>query len=410
MRPYRHAPTPSPNRIGNAGSGFASSGQYRSSAAAARERRFNDGYRAQLTAARWLSPRKINHYKPLQQVADLSGTDLAHYPTQGNGTQRTMLVNVIARESYEMNPVALLTPTYGRDLELCTLLCESVDRHVISFSKHYLLVPDCDLPLFVHLASERRTVIPASAFLPDWLRPLPRIIQRKRRQFWWSLRAKPVSGWHVQQFLKIAATISLPHHRYCILDSDVVFFRDFDLTRFECPHSIPLLTMANAVIAEQPRHSRWVETSHQLLGYPTPPLPASDFIGHIIFWDQQTTRALTSRIEDVTGLDWIDALCKTREFSEYMLYGYFVQNDAACSAVHSAVPTTPCVSYWEQPTLSKGELNQLLQGADRHDVAFSIASFSGTPVETIRAAIAESDAILAPVAATNEPAGLAALC
>ena len=32
----------------------------------------------------------------------------------------------------------------------------------------------------------------------------------------------------------------------------------------------------------------------------------------------------------------------------------------------------------------------------RHDVAFSIASFSGTPVATIRAAIAESDAILAP--------------
>jgi hypothetical protein len=321
-----------------------------------------------------------------------------------------MLVNVIARETYEMNPVALLTPTYERDLELCTLLCESVDRHVRSFSKHYLLVPDCDLPLFAHLASERRIVIPASAFLPDWLRPLPRIIQRNRRQFWWSLRAKPVSGWHVQQFLKIAATISLPHQRYCILDSDVVFFRDFDLSRFEYPHSIPLLTMANAVTADQPRHSRWVETSHRLLGFPTPPLPASDFIGHIIFWDQQTTRALTSRIEDVTGLDWIETLCKTREFSEYLLYGYFVQNDAAASAVHRAVPTTPCVSYWEQPTLSRGELNQLLQGAEKQDVAFSIASFSGTPVETIRAAIAESDAILAPVAPTNELAGLAALC
>ena len=98
-----------------------------------------------------------------------------------------------------MNPVALLTPTYGRDLEICTLLCESVDRHVTSFSKHYLLVPDSDLPLFAPLASDRREIIPASTFLPDWLRPLPRIIQRKRRQFWWSLRAKPVSGWHVQQ-------------------------------------------------------------------------------------------------------------------------------------------------------------------------------------------------------------------
>ena len=122
-----------------------------------------------------------------------------------------------------MNPVALLTPTYGRDLELCALLCESVDRYVSLFSKHYLLVPDSDLALFAHFESERRCVLPASQFLPDWLRPLPRIVQRNRRQYWWSFRTKPVSGWHVQQLLKIAATISLPHQRFCILDSDVVF-------------------------------------------------------------------------------------------------------------------------------------------------------------------------------------------
>ena len=305
-----------------------------------------------------------------------------------------------------MNPVALLTPTYGRDLEICTLLCESVDRHVTSFSKHYLLVPDCDLSLFAPLASERRVIIPASAFLPDWLRPLPRIVQRKRRQFWWSLRAKPVSGWHVQQFLKIAATISLPHQRYCILDSDIVFFRNFDLARYEYPNTIPLLRMDGAVTADQPRHSRWLETSHQLLGLPTPPFPAPDFIGHIIFWDQQTTRALTERIETATGLSWIEALCKTREFSEYLLYGFFVQNDAASALRHTVAPNTPCISYWDDPTLSKNELTRLLLRANTHDVAFSIASFSGTPVETIREVVAESDAILAHNA-HFQPAGLA---
>ena len=309
-----------------------------------------------------------------------------------------------------MNAVALLTPTYGRDLEICKLLCESVDRHVTSFSKHYLLVPDADLPLFAPLASHHRVIIPASTFLPDWLRPLPRAIQRKRRQFWWSLRAKPVSGWHVQQLLKIAATITLPHERYCILDSDIVFFRDFDLSRFEFPNAIPLLTMENVVTAKQPRHTRWLETSHQLLGLKTRPLPADDFIGHIIFWDRQTTRDLAARIEATTGLGWIEALCRIREFSEYMLYGYFVQNHKASAAVHTVVPSTPCVSYWDDPTLSKRELKQLLRSANADDVAFSIASFSGTPVDTIRAAIAESDAVLSPASHVIEPAGLAALC
>jgi hypothetical protein len=361
-----------------------------------------------LTAARWLSAYKINHRRPRRGTKQPFRTDVAQIAIKENGGRKANTLNVIAREIFEMNTVALLTPTYGRDLEICTLLCESVDRHVTSFSKHYLLVPDCDLPLFAALASERRVIIPASTFLPDWLRPLPRMIQRKRRQFWWSLRAKPVSGWHVQQLLKIAATISLPHQRYCILDSDIVFFRDFDLADFEYPNAIPLLTMKDAVTADQPRHSRWRSTSHQLLGLPTPPFPASDFIGHIIFWDKQTTKALTERIEAVTGLGWNEALCKTREFSEYMLYGYFVENDAASSLRHAAVPDTPCVSYWENLKLSQSELNDLLRSAHEDDVAFSIASFSGTPVETIRAAIAESNAILASF--RNQPVGRAALC
>jgi hypothetical protein len=309
-----------------------------------------------------------------------------------------------------MNPVALLTPTYGRDLELCALLCESVDRYVSSFSKHYLLVPDSDLSLFAHFESERRSVLPASEFLPKWLRPLPRIIQRNRRQYWWSFRTAPVSGWHVQQFLKIAAAIALPEQRYCILDSDIVFFRDFDVSRFEYPNSIPLLNRPDEVTSDHIRHSHWIETTHRLLGLPTPPFPASDFIGHIIFWDQETTRAMVSTIEDVSGLDWVEALCRTHGFSEYMLYGYFAQSDANFSGRHSLTSRTPCISYWDQPQLGQDELKALLRRAEQDDVAFSVASFSGTPVEIIRAAIEETAVHGAPLPFPKEAAGLAALC
>src|ERR1700759_4731432 len=297
----------------------------------------------------------------------------------------------------EMTSVALLTPTYARDFELCKLLCESVDRHVTPFAKHYLLVPDSDYELFSSFISERRAGIPASAFLPSWLRPMPRMFQRKRRQFWWSTRARPVSGWHVQQFLKIAATMSLPHERYCILDSDIVFFRDYDLSPFEAPNAIPLFRITNEVTAEQPRHSRWVETSHQLLGLTTPPLPAPDYIGHIIFWDRDTTRAMVSRIEAATGRGWVEALCRTRDFSEYMLYGYFAESDDTLAASHAPVSTTPCVSYWEAPRLDKPGLSRLLGRARPDDVAFSVASFSLTPVDVIRAAIMENEATLAPL-------------
>jgi hypothetical protein len=320
-----------------------------------------------------------------------------------------MYPNVTTADAHEINAVALLTPTYGRDIDLCTLLCESVDRHVRSFSKHYLLVPDSDLALFAHFASEHRVVLPASTFLPKWLRPLPRIVQRKRRQYWWSLRTKPVSGWHVQQFLKIEAAMSLPHQRFCILDSDVVFFRDFDLTGFQYPNPIPLLSLPNEITPDQIRHAHWVGTSHQLLGLPTPPLPAPDFIGHIIFWDQQTTRAMVAKIEAVTGRNWVDALCRIRSFSEYMLYGYFVQNDGRFTGGHISSLRTPCISYWDPPKLGEHDLNRLLRGADERDVAFSVASFSGTPVQSIRTAIDEVRTSVAHSAA-HEPDALDVVC
>jgi hypothetical protein len=119
---------------------------------------------------------------------------------------------------------------------------------------------------------------------------------------------------------------------------------------------------------------------------------------------------MVAKIEAITGKGWIEALCRTREFSEYMLYGYFVQNDARSALRHTLTTSTPCVSYWDQPKLSRDELNQLLRRADKDDVAFSVASFSGTPVATIRAAIEENEVAQATRAHTSEPVRLVASC
>ena len=113
-----------------------------------------------------VTARELTNFANQRAFAEPSGTDLALLNRMKHEPSETIALNVAAGESREMNPVALLTPTYGRDLELCRLLCESVDRHVTSFSKHYLLVPDADLSLFSHFESERREVIPASRFLP----------------------------------------------------------------------------------------------------------------------------------------------------------------------------------------------------------------------------------------------------
>jgi hypothetical protein len=286
-----------------------------------------------------------------------------------------------------MSAVSLITPTYWRDLERCELLCESVDRFVASFTRHYLIVADEDLPLFAKFKRGRRDVLPVSEFLPPWLKPLPRIIQRRQRRYWWSFRARPVNGWHVQQFAKIEAARTVPEDVVCMLDSDVLFFRSFDLANFARADRTPLYIRPRDVAASAPLHAAWVRSSHRLLGLDAPSFPADDFIGHVIFWNKRSVRGMTDRIEAVTGLDWIEALCRARAISEYMLYGYFVRSDPALLRNHVCAGETPCLSYWEAEPLGEASLENMLGSAADKYAAFSAQSLSDTPTPRIRAVL-----------------------
>jgi hypothetical protein len=284
----------------------------------------------------------------------------------------------------DMSAVGLVTPTYGRDLERCALLCESVDRHVTAFAKHYLIVPDDELALFARFNAARREVLPVSHLLPPWLKPLPRFIRRKHRRYWGSLRAMPVSGWHVQQLVKIRAASLFPQPRTCMLDSDVVFFRPFDVSAFAHPNPTPLFVRPREIASDAPLHAPWIRSSHRLLGLAEPAFPADDCIGHIIFWDQQAVRAMIERIERVTGRGWVEALCRARDFSEYLLYGHFVRSSARFMQVHRGTTKNPCLSYWEPTALETPAVERMLRCADASYVAFSAASISETPVDRVR--------------------------
>jgi hypothetical protein len=286
-----------------------------------------------------------------------------------------------------MSAISLVTPTYWRDRDLCAMLCESVDRHLSSYVKHYLIVADEELPLFKGFNGARRVVVPSSQLLPAWLKPLPRFVQRKSRRYWWSLRAAPISGWHVQQILKIAAASQFPEERCCILDSDVVFFRRFDLSALQRPNPAPLYTVPREVTADAQLHAPWVRSSHRLLGLDEPAFPAPDFIGHIITWDRLAVRAMIERIETVTGLEWVEALCRMRNFSEYMLYGFFVQNSLRHMPQHFATERQQCLSYWGTDALDRSAIERMLGEAGEDYVALSAASISGTPVDVTRASL-----------------------
>ena len=66
---------------------------------------------------------------------------------------------------------ALVTASYAPDFERCRLLCETIDRHVTGFGRHYILVESRDVALFRQLENARRIVVDERDLLPSWLRP-----------------------------------------------------------------------------------------------------------------------------------------------------------------------------------------------------------------------------------------------
>ena len=124
----------------------------------------------------------------------------------------------------------LVTPSYAGDFERCRLLCESIDRFVTGFEKHYLLVAGFDVGLFRQLESPRRVVIDERDLLPPWLHSLRDPTSLFRRHVWLSMRTPPLRGWHVQQLRRIAIAGKVTQSAILYCDSDVIFLRPFDLS------------------------------------------------------------------------------------------------------------------------------------------------------------------------------------
>ena len=94
---------------------------------------------------------------------------------------------------------AIVTPSYGPDFERCRLLCETLDRFVTGFDRHYLLVEHRDVALFRSLESPRRIVVDERDLLPRCLVPINDPLSGFKRRLWLSPWTMPLRGWHAQQ-------------------------------------------------------------------------------------------------------------------------------------------------------------------------------------------------------------------
>ncbi|KAB0680387.1 DUF6492 family protein [Aureimonas leprariae] len=283
---------------------------------------------------------------------------------------------------------AIVTASYRGDFERCRLLCESIDRHVSGHTRHVILVEDRDVAAFVGLAGPKREIVGERDLLPFWLRAFPDPKSFGRRRVWLSPLGPPLRGWHVQQLRRIAAAVRMPEEVMISCDSDTVFVKPFDVAAMRSGRAARFYRAAGPAHSVLPQfaadHRRWWAKSGALLGIEAKGEPDVGYIATGIAWRTDTVRAMTARIEAVTGRSWIAALAGTRALSECTIYGRFVDEVERRPDAHLPAARSICRVYWAGGAMSEASLRDFVGGLDPAEVAIGVQSFTGTDPGLIR--------------------------
>ena len=287
--------------------------------------------------------------------------------------------------------VALATPSYAGDFERCRLLCDSVDRYVSGLAGHYLLVEDRDLPLFSILAGPKRRVVPESALLPRWLRPLPDPTNFGRRRIWTGAGAllrgvPPLRGWHAQQLRKLAFPLQGEAEAVLFADSDMIFLRPFDAGSLIRSETLRLYAKPDGITADMTEHAGWCRVAADLLGLAAPRFPATDYIQNLVCWRVDHVRAMLALIEARSGRDWVGTIARHRGFSEYQIYGAYADGvlDPAANGHHRDAAEL-CKVYWGTKDSDIDSLTSFEQVLGPGQVAVGVPSFIAEPIARLRA-------------------------
>ncbi len=283
---------------------------------------------------------------------------------------------------------ALVTASYAPDFDRCKLLCETIDRFVTGFTKHYILVEHRDVALFRKLEGPHRVVITENDLLPRWIRPFPDPSNFGRRRIWLSPYTMPLRGWHVQQFRRIAIAAHADEDAFFYIDSDVAFLKPFDCASVWRGGDLRLFRRDGDLLRPGPGEQRiWSEHAGQVLGI-VPVNPAGhDYIGTLIAWRRDALLSMCERIEKVTGRHWIAAIGRSRRFSECMIYGRYA-DEVLMTKGHYHDVADFCRVYWLAPAPTDEEFVAFVEAMTPEQVAIGMQSFLGDDTARIRKLLA----------------------
>ena len=225
--------------------------------------------------------------------------------------------------------IALFTCTYSGDREYFRLLCESIDRHAAHFT-HMVAVPKRELHLFREFAGPNRKIVFEEDYLPKGVYRIPmppRSWRRKlgvlvRDQFWVRPNRR-VTGWILQQIVKLEASRRLGKSAVVHLDSDTVLIRDLTAEDFVRDGRARLFR--EVFKTKYDDHQVWVSECARVLGL-TGEVPTDvHYVGWPVVWNSSVIEALKTKIETLHDGDWRLNLMRMKMLSEYHLYGLYYE-------------------------------------------------------------------------------------
>ncbi len=270
----------------------------------------------------------------------------------------------------------LITPSYAPDFERCRLLCETRQRFLPDAVKHYIVVDRRDVLLFTTLRDRTTEILVVEDILPWWIRRIP-----FSHQGWFSLKTLPVRNWILQQLVKLSMAEVLSEDIIGFVDSDVAFVRPFNYQSFIQSGQVRLYRESHSIPQEWKTHRRWYETATTLLGCPPVTYPAPNFIGDLVTWKRHNVVKLKHYLEARFSRSWIETLASTLHWSEYILYGLFVENILKEQAGHYYDEVYPGLQYFSTQSMSEPEICDFLANIQPQHVTVMISAKARIPVQ-----------------------------
>lgn len=281
--------------------------------------------------------------------------------------------------------MTMITPSYGPDYERCKLLVESVNRNVPESIEHVLIVDKRDAPLFRSLSSSRTRVITVESVLPAWLFRLP-----MARRWWFSFKSLPVRNWILQQVVKLGVGEHIESESYMFVDSDVAFIRPMDPSDFVDPDG-RLVLYRNTGMGRTDMHAPWHMSASRLLGLDLSEYHGANYIGNLITWRRDNLLRLHRHLESVSGVPWMEAVCRRWHLSEYILYGVFVEH-VLFGRGHFYETSNHCAVSWNRDIATEEGMDSFLASVDPEQVAVMVSSKQYIPVSSYEDKLKQFDA------------------